>query len=111
MAAAGLDDVRWILTAGGIIALHVGTVRVSSAEEVLALVEAGGAHVPALMTRLEERLEALATSHGELLADARRRHDPRRRQAAAAAARVPRRRRARGGRTTTACCAPRSPSS
>jgi demethylmenaquinone methyltransferase/2-methoxy-6-polyprenyl-1,4-benzoquinol methylase len=27
MAAAGLADVRWILTAGGIIALHVGTVR------------------------------------------------------------------------------------
>ena len=27
MAAAGLDDVRWILTAGGIIALHSGTVR------------------------------------------------------------------------------------
>jgi demethylmenaquinone methyltransferase/2-methoxy-6-polyprenyl-1,4-benzoquinol methylase len=27
MAAAGLTDVRWILTAGGIIALHVGTVR------------------------------------------------------------------------------------
>jgi demethylmenaquinone methyltransferase/2-methoxy-6-polyprenyl-1,4-benzoquinol methylase len=26
MAAAGLADVRWILTAGGIIALHVGTV-------------------------------------------------------------------------------------
>ena len=26
LAAAGLDDVRWILTAGGIIALHVGTV-------------------------------------------------------------------------------------
>jgi demethylmenaquinone methyltransferase / 2-methoxy-6-polyprenyl-1,4-benzoquinol methylase len=26
MAAAGLMDVRWILTAGGIIALHVGTV-------------------------------------------------------------------------------------
>jgi demethylmenaquinone methyltransferase / 2-methoxy-6-polyprenyl-1,4-benzoquinol methylase len=25
MAAAGLEDVRWILTAGGIIALHVGT--------------------------------------------------------------------------------------
>ena len=40
----------------------------SSAEEVLALVEAGGAHVPALMSRLEERLDALATSHGELLA-------------------------------------------
>jgi demethylmenaquinone methyltransferase/2-methoxy-6-polyprenyl-1,4-benzoquinol methylase len=27
LAAAGLTDVRWILTAGGIIALHVGTVR------------------------------------------------------------------------------------
>ena len=27
MTAAGLSDVRWILTAGGIIALHVGTVR------------------------------------------------------------------------------------
>jgi demethylmenaquinone methyltransferase / 2-methoxy-6-polyprenyl-1,4-benzoquinol methylase len=25
MATAGLDDVRWILTAGGIIAIHVGT--------------------------------------------------------------------------------------
>jgi demethylmenaquinone methyltransferase / 2-methoxy-6-polyprenyl-1,4-benzoquinol methylase len=25
MAAAGLEDVRWVLTAGGIIALHVGT--------------------------------------------------------------------------------------
>jgi demethylmenaquinone methyltransferase/2-methoxy-6-polyprenyl-1,4-benzoquinol methylase len=25
MAATGLDDVRWILTAGGIIAIHVGT--------------------------------------------------------------------------------------
>jgi geranylgeranyl pyrophosphate synthase len=42
---------------------------VSSAEQVLALVEAGGAHVPALMARLEERLEALAGSHGELLAE------------------------------------------
>ena len=27
MAGAGLTDVRWILTAGGIIALHSGTVR------------------------------------------------------------------------------------
>jgi demethylmenaquinone methyltransferase/2-methoxy-6-polyprenyl-1,4-benzoquinol methylase len=27
MAAAGLDDVRWILTAGGIIAIHSGTRR------------------------------------------------------------------------------------
>jgi geranylgeranyl pyrophosphate synthase len=41
---------------------------VSSAEEVLALVEAGGAHVPGLMQRLEQRLEELVTSHGDLLA-------------------------------------------
>jgi demethylmenaquinone methyltransferase/2-methoxy-6-polyprenyl-1,4-benzoquinol methylase len=27
MAAAGLTDIRWILTAGGIIAIHAGTVR------------------------------------------------------------------------------------
>jgi geranylgeranyl pyrophosphate synthase len=42
---------------------------VTSAEQVLALVEAGGAHVPALMTRLEARLDALAGSHGALLAE------------------------------------------
>ena len=40
----------------------------SSAEEVLALVEAGGAHVPGLMVQLEDRLEELATSHGDVLA-------------------------------------------
>jgi demethylmenaquinone methyltransferase/2-methoxy-6-polyprenyl-1,4-benzoquinol methylase len=27
MAGAGMDDVRWVLTAGGIIAIHSGTVR------------------------------------------------------------------------------------
>jgi len=27
MAAAGLEDVRWLLTAGGIIAIHSGTRR------------------------------------------------------------------------------------
>jgi geranylgeranyl pyrophosphate synthase len=42
---------------------------VSSAEQVLALVESGGAHVPALMTRVERRLEELAGSHGSLLAE------------------------------------------
>jgi len=41
----------------------------SSAEEVIALVEAGGAHVPRLMERLEDRLAALAESHGALLAE------------------------------------------
>jgi geranylgeranyl pyrophosphate synthase len=42
---------------------------VSSAEQVLALVEAGGAHVPGLMERLERRLEELAASHGDALAE------------------------------------------
>jgi geranylgeranyl pyrophosphate synthase len=42
---------------------------VSSAEQVLALVEAGGAHVPELMERLERRLGQVASSHGELLAE------------------------------------------
>jgi geranylgeranyl pyrophosphate synthase len=42
---------------------------VSSADQVLALVEAGGAHVPGLMERLERRLEELAGSHGAVLAE------------------------------------------
>jgi geranylgeranyl pyrophosphate synthase len=42
---------------------------VSSAEQVLALVEAGGAHVPDLMARLERRLDELAGSHGAVLAE------------------------------------------
>ena len=50
---------------------------VSSAEEVLALVEAGGAHVPALMARLEERLEELATVARRAARRARGRDDPR----------------------------------
>lgn len=40
----------------------------SSPEAVLALVEAGGAHVPAAMERLEARLETVAASYGALLA-------------------------------------------
>ncbi len=39
----------------------------ASAEAVTAVLEAGGAHVPALMTRLEERLAAIAASEGEVL--------------------------------------------
>ena len=39
-----------------------------SAEAVLALIEAGGAHVPRLMSRVESRLAELAGSHGEVLA-------------------------------------------
>jgi geranylgeranyl pyrophosphate synthase len=41
----------------------------ASAEAVAALVEAGGAHVPRLMERLEVRLTELATSHGALLGE------------------------------------------
>jgi geranylgeranyl pyrophosphate synthase len=41
----------------------------ASAEAVLAVIEAGGAHVPGLMERLEERLAALAASHGPVLGE------------------------------------------
>ena len=39
----------------------------ASAETVAALVEAGGAHVPRLMERLEVRLGELAASHGAVM--------------------------------------------
>jgi geranylgeranyl pyrophosphate synthase len=41
----------------------------ASAEAVAALVEAGGAHVPRLMERLETRLGELAASHGAVLGE------------------------------------------
>jgi geranylgeranyl pyrophosphate synthase len=41
----------------------------ASAEAVAAVVAAGGAHVPALMERVEERLQALARSHGDTLGE------------------------------------------
>jgi geranylgeranyl pyrophosphate synthase len=41
----------------------------ASAEAVAALVEAGGAHVPRLMDRVEQRLAELATSHGAVLGE------------------------------------------
>jgi len=41
----------------------------SSAEAVLAVIEAAGAHVPALMDRVEERLVELVSAHGEVLAE------------------------------------------
>jgi geranylgeranyl pyrophosphate synthase len=41
----------------------------ASAEAVAAVIEAGGAHVPGLMQRLEARLAELASSHGSLLAE------------------------------------------
>lgn len=39
----------------------------SSAEAVAAVVEAGGRHVPTLMSKLERRLDELARSHGPVL--------------------------------------------
>ena len=41
----------------------------ASAESVAAVIEAGGAHVPELMERLEARLADLARSHGAVLAE------------------------------------------
>src|SRR4051794_19641718 len=41
----------------------------ASAEAVAAVVEAGGAHVPELMIALEERLVAIAGSHGATLGE------------------------------------------
>jgi geranylgeranyl pyrophosphate synthase len=41
----------------------------ASAESVAAVIEAGGAHVPELMERLEARLQELARSHGPTLAE------------------------------------------
>ena len=70
LARAGLTDVRWILTAGGIIALHHGTVALmASAESVAAVIEAGGAHVPGMLERLEARLAEVAASHGPVLGE------------------------------------------
>jgi geranylgeranyl pyrophosphate synthase len=40
----------------------------ASAEAVAAVIEAGGAHVPGLMDRLENRLAEVAASHGDVLA-------------------------------------------
>ena len=40
----------------------------ASAAAVLAVIEAGGAHVPDLMDRLERRLAEIAASHGDVLA-------------------------------------------
>jgi geranylgeranyl pyrophosphate synthase len=41
----------------------------ASAEAIAAVIDAGGAHVPGLMDQLDERLQELARSHGEVLAE------------------------------------------
>ncbi len=50
-------------------ALRHGGALMASAESVAAVIEAGGAHVPELMERLEARLQELARSHGAVLAE------------------------------------------
>ncbi len=75
----GLRRVRYVLTAGGIIALHVGEVPAPmstasgvgggpAVSNVQAVLDAGGAPAARLIARLEVRMAELATGHGELLA-------------------------------------------
>jgi geranylgeranyl pyrophosphate synthase len=70
MQRAGLEQLRWILTAGGIIALHVGTkpARPMTREPVATLVRAGGEHVAPLLERVEDLLREVAAGHGPILA-------------------------------------------
>ena len=108
MSRCGLTEIRYLITAGGIIALHVGSGAAMNA--VQAVVEAGGAEV----SRADAARRAADGRAGQWARSAarppRRRDDRRRRQAAAAAARVPRRR-AFPRRRPTAWCARRSRSS
>ena len=55
MTAAGFADVRWILTAGGIIAIHAGTRRaMNTAQAQLgAVLAAGGPELSRLLVRTE----------------------------------------------------------
>ena len=93
--ARACDDIRYVLTAGGIIAIHVGTKRVSRdgrADRPSVVARRRATHVPALLARVEERLRrARRAGHGALLAEHARRDDRRRRQAPAPAARAARR--------------------
>ena len=66
MRSSGLGEIRYVLTAGGIIALHVG-VRERPEAAVQTVVEAGGGRTARLMERLEERMAELASGHGALL--------------------------------------------
>ena len=68
MARCGLVGIRYILTAGGIIALHVGEVGSVSVGAVQAVVDAGGAEASRVMARVEARMSELASGHGAVLA-------------------------------------------
>ena len=67
MAAAGLADVRWILTAGGIIAIHAGTKPASRATRpgpARGGADRGRLEPVAQLERTEERLAEVAGGHG-----------------------------------------------
>ena len=71
--AAGLEDVRWVLTAGGIIAIHAGAeaerMALNTAQAQLgAVLAAGGPELTGLLDRTEARLAEVAEGHGPELA-------------------------------------------
>jgi ubiquinone/menaquinone biosynthesis methyltransferase len=81
MHDAGLRDVRYLVLAGGIVAIHVGTVeevkagRAGRAEDHAAdsfeaVLDAGGGRLRGLVDRAEHELQAAATGHGAPLAAA-----------------------------------------
>ena len=98
MHSAGLRDVRYVVLAGGIVAIHSG--RLPAAERAMSAVDdlvlLGGDRMPGLIERTERRLEGIASGHGEVLADAAAGTLAAGRQAPAAAARPAVRRRERG---------------
>ena len=70
LVAAGCRDVGWILTAGGIIALHHGTVAADGERRGGRRGRRGGGRArPGADARLEERLAAIAQSHGATLGE------------------------------------------
>ena len=67
MAAAGLADVRWILTAGGIIAIHSGNEGMSNTAQAQlgSVLAAGGSELADLLERTEDPARAPVTDgHG-----------------------------------------------
>ena len=118
MAAAGLERIRYLVLAGGIIAIHSGAKaglsqggggtrhgcdgrravnRTAVPPPVTVVLDAADAWLPARMEAVEERLRALVEGHGAG-ARRRRRGDARRRRQAPAADAGPAERRPRGGR-------------
>jgi ubiquinone/menaquinone biosynthesis methyltransferase len=83
MHDAGLRDVSYLLLAGGIVAIHAGTVEEvrsgragrtedHAADSFQAVLDADGGHVRALVERAERQLHETASGHGAQLEDAAR---------------------------------------